>query len=143
MEELITNVSHALDYAKEMFNLKIGKKPKHLIKQYKGPDVYSTLGLLATEVVEFPHTMTSKINSEKANVQVDFQKFQSKMEQDLKNARSECTDLFQKGNVQVDLQKLQSKMEQDLKNVRSEFTDLFWKIKISYTCHQQSETRYR
>ena len=95
LEESITNVSHTLEYAKESLTLRIGKKPKHLSNWYEGPDVYLKLGLLATEVVELPHTMTSNINSEKANVLVDLQNFQSKMEQDLKNMRSEFTELFQ------------------------------------------------
>ena len=70
------NVSHALEYAKENLNLIIGNKLKHLSDRYQGLDIYSALGLIDTEVVELPNTMNSRINSEKATVQVDFQKFQ-------------------------------------------------------------------
>ena len=75
LEDAVQDVSFAQEYNSEHLKLKIGKKPKCLLDKYDGPDLYSTIGIIAAEVNDIPNSVQSKIDSKKASVQVDFDKF--------------------------------------------------------------------
>ena len=83
LEEAIRAASYAYEYASENSHLRIGKKPKLLEDKFDGPDVYLTIGSMALELSELPLTIQSKIDSEKASVQMDFNKYKYSMQNEM------------------------------------------------------------
>ena len=72
------------------------KKPKCLLDKYDGPNLYSTIGAIATELNNLPDTIQSKIDSEKVSVEVDFQKFKRNTEIEMQQLRIEYIDAFKR-----------------------------------------------
>ena len=94
LEEAIREASYAYEYTSEDLHLKIGKKPRQLHEKFDGPDVYSTIGSLASEITEMPHKLQSKIDSEKASVQIDVDKFKRDINAELHMNKCEWVAAF-------------------------------------------------
>ena len=55
--------------------------------KFDGPDLYSTIVSLASEIIDMSQTLQSKIYSEKVSVKIDVDKFKRNTEVEL-NART-------------------------------------------------------
>ena len=75
-------------------HLRIGKNPKLLEDKFDGPDVYSTIDSLASELLKLPLTIQSKIDSEKASVQLDFDKYKSSMQNKMNKMKEQWVAAF-------------------------------------------------
>ena len=75
LKEMQREASFLEDDIKDELKLRIGKKPRLLSYKFYEPDLYSVIGAVARKLSDISTTINSKINTEKAVVKVDFDKF--------------------------------------------------------------------
>ena len=63
LEEAIRDASYTNEYKAENLHMEIGKKPRLLHKKFDGPNIYSTIGAVVSEITDLPLTFQLKIDS--------------------------------------------------------------------------------
>ena len=85
-----------------------------MLDKYNGPDLYSSIGIIAAELNELPDVVQSKIDSKKAAVEAELEKFKQNTKTELEQVRIEYTSAFSKmkDDFTTSIRNLRSQIDQ-------------------------------